>query len=112
MMGPIPAIRTSERAAIALCVAAILAMGAAVLAGSQLDKAFNSRAAATAVLAVWCLTGGGAAIAAVVDAYVKPEGEALGYWTTVAAVVFGLLSLVALVGIAIGASGVTETQLG
>jgi len=112
MKQPTPEIRTSERVAIALCVASVLAMAVAVLGGSQLDKAFNSRSLATVVLAAWCLAGAGAAIAAVVDAYVKPDGEDLGYWTTVAAAVFGVLSLLALVGIAIGASGVAETQLG
>ncbi|MDQ3571297.1 MAG: hypothetical protein M3383_00370 [Actinomycetota bacterium] len=112
MTRPIPEIRTSERSAIALCAAAVFAIAVAVLAGSQLDKAFNSQTAAIAVLAAWCLSGGGAAIAAVVDAYVKPEGEDLGYWTTVAAAVFGVLTLLALVGIAIGASGVAETEFG
>ncbi len=104
-------LRTSERMAIALAVTALIGVGVAVLAGSQLEKAFNSTPAATVLLVLWCLTGVGAAIAALVDAYVKPDGEELGYWVTVAATTFAVLSLLALVGIALGASGVTDTKL-
>lgn len=104
----IPEIRTQQATAIVLCVTAVAAMAVSVLAGSQLDSALGSRTAATVVLAAWCLAGGAAAIGAVVDAYVKPEGEELALGVTIAAALFAVLSLLALVGIAIGASGVVE----
>jgi cytochrome bd-type quinol oxidase subunit 2 len=106
----IPEIRTSRNVAIGLCVAALAALPVAVLFGHQLEDPLGSEAASIAVLAVWCLAGAGAAIAAIVDAYVRPDGELLGLITTIVATVFAVLALVVFVGIVVGATGVVETE--
>jgi hypothetical protein len=106
----IPEIRTSRNVAIVLCVAALAALPVALLFGHQLEDPLGSEAASIAVLAVWCLAGAGAAIAAIVDAYVRPDGELLGLITTIVATVFAVLALVVCVGIVVGATGVVETE--
>ena len=73
-------------------------------AGSQLENLLGSHGAATAVLVIWCLLGCGAAIAAVVDAYIKPEGERLGLATTIAATIFAILALAVIAGVVAGAA--------
>ena len=87
-MSGTPEIRTRPPTAIAICLGAVLSLGIASLAGSQLEKLLDSQTAATVVLVLWCVLGCAAAIAAVVDAYVKPEGERLGLATTIAATDF------------------------
>lgn len=106
----IPEIRTRRNVAIGLCVAALAALPVALLFGHQLEDPLGSEAASIAILAVWCLAGAGAAIAAIVDAYVRPEGELLGLITTIVATVFAVLALVVFVGIVVGATGVVDTE--
>ncbi len=99
-----PEIRTRTATAIALCVGAVLSLVVASLAGSQLEKLLDSQAAATVILVLWCVLGCGAAIAAVVDAYIKPEGERLSLASTIAATVFAILALAVIAGVVAGAA--------
>jgi drug/metabolite transporter (DMT)-like permease len=98
-MNAIPEIRTSQRFAIVLSLLAVVATAIAVTVGSRVEDGLGSAAAATALLVIWCATGFGAAMAAVVDAWVRPEGERLGLATTIAATVFALLALVVVAGV-------------
>ncbi len=90
--------------AIAICVGALFSLVIAAFAGSQLEKLLGSETAATAVLVVWCLLGCGAAIAAVVDAFIKPDGERLGLATTIASTLFAILGLAVIAGVVAGAA--------
>jgi len=105
-----PEIRTQPSTAIALCVAAVFSLAIASFAGSRLEDLLGSSAAATIILALWCVLGCAAAIAAIVDAYVKPEGERLGLATTIAATLFAILALAVISGVVAGAAnlGVDE----
>ena len=95
-MSGMPEIRTKPSTAIVISIGAFAAIVIAAFAGAQLEKLLDSETLATGILAVWCLLGCGAAIAAIVDAYVKPDGETLGLATTVAATLFAILALAAL----------------
>ena len=99
-----PEVRTRPRAAIALCVCALFAIIIAIFAQGQLENLLDSRGGAIAVLAVWCVLGCAAAICAVVDAYVKPEGERLNLATTIAATLFAILALAVVSGVVAGAA--------
>jgi len=99
-----PEIRTKPATAIAICMGALFSLVIAAFAGSQLETLFDSQTAATAVLAVWCVLGCGAAIAAIIDAFVKPEGERLGLATTIAATLFAILALAVIAGVVAGAA--------
>lgn len=99
-----PEIRTQRPTAIALSIGALIALVIASIAGSQLEKLLGSQALATVVLVVWCVLGSGAAIAAIVDAYVKPEGERLSFATTVAGTLFAILALAVIAGVVAGAA--------
>jgi hypothetical protein len=99
-----PEIRTRPATAIVICIGAVFALVVAAFAGSQLENLLGSETAATAILAIWCLLGCGAAIAAVVDAYIKPEGERLGLATTIAATLFAILALAVIAGVVAGAA--------
>jgi len=99
-----PEIRTRPATAIVISVGAIFSLVVAAFAGSQLENLLGSQSAATAVLAIWCLLGCGAAIAAIVDAYIKPEGERLGLATTIAATLFAILALAVIAGVVAGAA--------
>ena len=104
----VPEVRTTRRAAIVLTVLALVSLGIALTIGNQLEDPLNSSTASVVVLAVWCALGAGAAITAIVDAFVRPEGELLGLITTIAATVFGLLSLLVTIGVVVGATGVMD----
>ena len=100
-----PEIRTKPATAIVICVGAVFSLVIAAFAGSQLENAAgltepprprSSRSGA-------CL-GCGAAIAAIVDAYIKPEGERLGLATTIAATLFAILALAVIAGVVAGAA--------
>jgi uncharacterized membrane protein YdjX (TVP38/TMEM64 family) len=106
-----PEIRTTPATAIAISIGALLSLVVAAFAGSQLEKLLDSQTAATAILAVWCLLGCGAAIAAIVDAYIKPEGERLGLATTVASTVFAILALAVIAGVVAGAADLGKTDV-
>ena len=108
----IPEVRTTPRFAVALCVAALAALCVAVFGAEQIQKALESESAATIVLALWCVAATAAAIAGVVDAYIRPEGEQLGLATAIAATVFAVLSLVVLVSLVLGAATGAETRIG
>jgi drug/metabolite transporter (DMT)-like permease len=99
-----PEIRTRPPIAIALCAGALFSLVVASKAGSQLEKLLDSETAATAILIFWCALGFAAAIAAIVDAYVKPEGERLGLATTIAATLFSILALAVIAGVVAGAA--------
>lgn len=99
-----PEIRTKPPIAIAICIGAVFSLVIASLAGSQLEKLLDSSTAATVILVLWCLLGCAAAIAAVVDAYIKPEGEQLGLATAVAATLFAILALAVVAGVVAGAA--------
>lgn len=105
-----PEIRTRPATAIALCVGAVLSLVVASLAGSQLEKLLDSQTAATAILVVWCALGCGAAIAAVVDAYIKPKGERLSLASTIAATIFAILALVVIAGVVAGAANLGKND--
>jgi peptidoglycan/LPS O-acetylase OafA/YrhL len=106
----VPEVRTTRRAAIVLSVLALVSIGVALTIGHQLEDPLSSSTASVVILAAWCVLGAGAAIAAIVDAYVRPEGEILSLATTIAATVFGLLSLLVTIGIVVGATGVTDEE--
>jgi drug/metabolite transporter (DMT)-like permease len=106
----VPEVRTTRRAAIVLSVLAVVSLGVALTIGHQLEDPLSSNTASVVILAIWCVLGAGAAIAAVVDAYIRPEGEVLGLITTIAATVFGLLSLLVTIGIVVGATGVMDEE--
>ena len=89
---------------------AIAALGISFTVGHQLEDPFKSDTAAAVILGLWCLVGAGAAITAIVDAYIKPEGELLGLITTIAATVFGLLALIVVIGVVVGATGVVDEE--
>jgi len=99
-----PEIRTRPATAVGISIGAIISLGIASLAGSQLEKLLGSEAAATVILAFWCVLGCAAAIAAIVDAFVKPEGERLSLATTIAATVFAVLALAVIAGVVAGAA--------
>jgi hypothetical protein len=100
----VPEIRTKPPTAIALCVSALLSIVVAAFAGSQLEKLLDSETLATVILVIWCVLGCAAAIAAVVDAYVRPEGERLSLATTIAATIFAILALAVIAGVVAGAA--------
>jgi peptidoglycan/LPS O-acetylase OafA/YrhL len=110
MSDVIPEVRTTRRAAIVLSVLAVASLGVALTVGHQLEDPLSSSTASVIVLAVWCALGAGAAITAIVDAYVRPEGELLGLVTTIVATVFGLLSLLVTIGVVVGATGVMDEE--
>jgi hypothetical protein len=97
--------------AIAICVGALFAIVVAAFAGTQLEKLLGSETAATAILVIWCLLGCGAAIAGVVDAFIKPEGERLGLATTIAATLFAILALAVIAGVVAGAADLGKTEV-
>ena len=100
----IPEIRTKPATAIALSVAALFSLVVAVFASSQLENLLGSQGLAIAVLAIWCVLGCGAAGAAIVDAYVQPEGERLSLATAIAATLFAVLALAVISGVVAGAA--------
>lgn len=100
----IPEVRTGTRTAIALSVLAVVALALSIGLGRHLEDVLDSSTAATAVLAGWCVIGVAAAIAAVVDAYVRPDGELLGLVVAIAATVFAIASLLVVAGIVAGAT--------
>jgi len=103
-----PEIRTKPATAIMLAIGALLSLVVASFAGSQLEKLLDSEALATVILASWCAIGCTAAIAAIVDAYIKPEGERLSIATTVAATIFAVLALAVIAGVVGGAANLGE----
>ena len=105
-----PQIRTRPATAIMISLGAVASLAVASLAGSQLEKLLGSQAAATAVLALWCIVGCAAAIAALVDAYVQPEGERLSLATTIAATVFAVLALAVVAGVVAGAANLGKDE--
>jgi hypothetical protein len=106
----VPEVRTSRRSAIVLSVLALAALGLTFAFGEQLEDPLKSETGSIVVLGVWCAVGAGAAIAAIVDAYIRPEGELLGLITTIAATVFALLALLVTIGIVVGATGVVDEE--
>ncbi len=106
----IPEVRTTRRFAIAMSILAVLALAFALTFGDQLQDPLTSDTAALVVLVVWCLAGAAAAITAIVDAYIRPEGELLSLVTSIAAAIFGVLALVVLIGIVVGATGVVDEE--
>lgn len=105
-----PEIRTRQSSAIALCVAAVLAIAISAFAGSKLEDLLGSAGAATALLALWCVLGCVTAIAAVVDAYVRPEGEQLNLVTTIAATVFAILGVALISGVVAGTANLSKDE--
>ena len=93
-----------------MSVLAALALALALTFGHQLEDPLTSDTAALVVLAVWCVAGAAAAITAIVDAYIRPEGELLSLITSIAAAVFGVLALVVVIGIVVGATGVVDEE--
>ncbi len=106
-----PEIRTKPRTAIAICIGALFSIVVAAFAGSQLQKLLDSQALATVVLVLWCVLGCAAAIAAVIDAYVKPEGERLSLATTIAATLFAILGLAVIAGVVAGAADLGDAEV-
>jgi len=108
-----PEIRTKPPTAIAISIGALFSIVIASLAGSQLERLLDSQALATVILVIWCVLGCGAAIAAIVDAYIQPEGERLNFATTIAATLFAILALAVIAGVVAGAAdlGQSEEQL-
>lgn len=106
-----PEIRTTRGVAIVLCVAAVLSIAIGTLGGSQLEKLLDSGTLATVVIAIWCVVGAVAAIAAVIDAYIKPEGERLGLAIAVAATIFAILGLAVISGVVAGAANLGGSEL-
>ena len=106
-----PEIRTKPSTAIVISIGAFISIVIAAFAGAQLEKLLDSQALATVILALWCVLGCGAAIAAIVDAYVKPNGETLGLATTIAATLFAILALAVIAGVVAGAADLGEDEV-
>jgi membrane associated rhomboid family serine protease len=106
----VPEVRTTRRFAIAMSVLAVLALALALTFGHQLEDPLTSKTGSVVVLAVWCVAGAAAAITAIVDAYIRPEGELLSLIASIAAAVFGVLALVVVIGIVVGATGVVDEE--
>ena len=106
----VPELRTSRRFAIAMSAFAVASLALAVTLGDQLEDPLTSDTAAVVVLAVWCFAGAAAAITAIVDVWVRPEGELLGLVATITATVFWLLALLIVIGIVVGATGVVDSE--
>lgn len=102
-----PEIRTKPATAIVITVGALLSIGVAAFGGTQLEKLLDSETAATVILIFWCALGCAAAIAAIVDAWVKPEGERLSLATTVVATIFAVLALAVIAGVVAGAANLS-----
>lgn len=110
-----PEIRTRPVTAIALSVGVLVSVPVGILGGSKLEDLLDSASAASVLIALWLLTGIAAAIAAIVDAYIRPEGERLSLATSIAATVFVILGLVVVSGVVAGAadlgSGAAEIRV-
>jgi hypothetical protein len=106
----VPEVRTTRRFAIAMSALAVLALALALLFGDQLEDPLTSDTAALVVLVVWCVVGVAAAIVAIVDAYIRPEGELLSLIASIAGAVFGVLALLVVIGIVVGATGVVDEE--
>ena len=106
----VPEVRTTRRFAIAMSVVAVFALALALTFGHQLEDPLTSETGAVVVLAVWCVVGAAAAITAIVDAYVRPEGELLSLIASIAAAIFGVLALLVVIGIVVGATGVVDEE--
>ena len=106
----VPEIRTTRRFAIAMSVLAVGALASRCCSVTSSRTRSTSDTAALVVLAAWCVAGAAAAITAIVDAYVRPEGELLALITSIAAAVFGVLALVVVIGIVVGATGVVDEE--
>jgi uncharacterized membrane protein len=106
----IPEVRTGRGTAIALSVGALFALAVSVGLNRHLEDALGSSTAATALLAAWCVLGVATAIAAVIDAYVRPDGELLGLIVAIAATVFAIASLLVVAGVVTGATSETVAE--
>ncbi|MDQ2676155.1 MAG: hypothetical protein M3Y34_05045 [Actinomycetota bacterium] len=106
-----PEVRTKPPTAVAISAGALLAIVIAAFGGSQLEKLLDSATLATVILVLWCALGCAAAIAAIVDAYVRPEGERLSLATTVAATVFAILALAVIAGVVAGAADLGQDDV-
>lgn len=91
-----------------MSVLAVLALALALTFGHQLEDPLTSETAALVVLVVWCVAAAAAAITAIIDAYIQPEGELLSLITSIAAAIFGVLALLVVIGIVVGATGVVD----
>ena len=100
----IPEVRTKPATAIMLSIGAVFSLVIASFAGSHLEKLLGSETLATVILGLWCALGFAAAIAAIIDVSVKPEGERLSLATTIAATVFAVLALAVIAGVVGGAA--------
>jgi drug/metabolite transporter (DMT)-like permease len=105
-----PEIRTRPVTAVMIVLGALLSYGVAVFGSPQLEKLLDSQTAATVILGFWCVLGSAAAIAAVVDAWMKPEGERLGFATTIAATIFAVLTLAVIAGVVAGAANLGKND--
>ena len=106
----IPEVRTGTRTAIVLAIAALFAIVVAIGLGRHLEDALNSETAAVVALGAWCVLGAAVAIAAIVDAYLRPEGETLALAIAVAATVFAVASLLVIAGVIVGATSETVAE--
>jgi hypothetical protein len=106
-----PEIRTRPGTAIVICIGALFSIVIAAFAGLQLEKLLDSETAAMGILVFWCVLGCGAAIAAIVDAYIKPGGERLGLATTIAATLFAILALAVIAGVVAGAADLGKSDV-
>lgn len=100
----IPEVRTGRPTAIVLAIGALVALVVAIGLNRHLEDALGSTGAALAVLAAWCVLGVAVAIAAVLDAYVRPDGETLSLAVAIAATVFAIASMLVVAGIVAGAT--------
>ena len=103
-----PEVRTKPATAIMIAVGALISLVIATFAGAQLEKLLDSHAAATVILILWCVLGCAASIAAIVDAFVKPEGERLSLATTIAATIFAVMALAVVAGVVAGAANLGQ----
>ena len=106
----IPVVRTGARTAIALSVGALFAIVVSIGLNRHLEDALGSETAAMVVLGAWCVLGAAVAIAAIVDAYLRPEGETLALVIAVAATVFAVAWLLVVAGIIVGATSETVAE--
>lgn len=106
----VPEIRTTRRMAVLYCVFTVFALGVAALGSSKLEDGLGSSGASVALLGLWCILGVAVAIAAVVDAWVKPEGERLGLAISIAATAFVVVGLVVVAGMVAGVADLSPAE--
>lgn len=106
----VPELRTTRRMAVLYSALALFALGVAALGSDKLESGLGSSGGAVALLGLWCVLGTAVAIAAIVDAWVKPEGERLGFAVSIAATAFVVVGLLVISGMVAGVADLSPAE--